>query len=385
MNIGIYKILKKNHWIISRTIVIILTINLTILAGACSTPHAVRDGSGLRAYHKQKVKNQTNDHKIRKNENDSYEYARAGDEIINEIEQFEKKLKNNNDIEEQAKEETYIEDDSMENQNDNYEDDYADDYDFTKPSNRLPTLREQMKMLADEQEKINSEIYSMQDDIRDIKNSLRNLEEEFRMFNKNSEPIKGGGEKSVTGAANREELSKGENIILSDEAKAKKEQDKSVNISRDKDSQPKQTSRTNESDDNTNNKTKKMSDPAIDDEQKEFNNAMNYYTRNDYRQAIDEMEKIKASSESREMKSKCDYWIGESYFGLRDYDKAIDYYSKVIESDKSYRKDKAQVMIAESYIRCGKVSKAKVAFDSLIKQFPESEYVPRARKMLQQL
>jgi len=85
------------------------------------------------------------------------------------------------------------------------------------------------------------------------------------------------------------------------------------------------------------------------------------------------------------MVSKCNYWLGESHFGLGQYDDAIAYFQKVISSKNADKKADAFIMIAESNIRSGKVNEAKKVFTTFINNYPNSQYIPRAKKMLQQL
>ena len=97
------------------------------------------------------------------------------------------------------------------------------------------------------------------------------------------------------------------------------------------------------------------------------------------------MNKISETDKNPVTQSQCNYLFGEAYFGIGQYDKAVNYFSKVVSSSKASRKDEAQNMIAESLIRSGQIPQAKEAFKSLIAQFPKSDYIPKAKKMLQQL
>jgi TolA-binding protein len=77
--------------------------------------------------------------------------------------------------------------------------------------------------------------------------------------------------------------------------------------------------------------------------------------------------------------------LGESHYGIKQYAKAIEYFIKVLESPEFSDKENAKVMIAESQIRNGETNSAKQTFKQLIADYPESKFVPRARKMLQKL
>ncbi|HRK59853.1 MAG TPA: tetratricopeptide repeat protein, partial [Candidatus Kapabacteria bacterium] len=79
------------------------------------------------------------------------------------------------------------------------------------------------------------------------------------------------------------------------------------------------------------------------------------------------------------------YWLGESYFATGKYDEAASQFKSVLAQKNSAKLDDAMVMLGETYFRQGKKEEAKKIFTSLISTFPTSEFIPRARKRLQQL
>jgi TolA-binding protein len=115
------------------------------------------------------------------------------------------------------------------------------------------------------------------------------------------------------------------------------------------------------------------------------NLAMKYFTTQEYDKAIGEFNKSVQNEKDAAKINKINYYIGESYFGLRQWDKAVIYFDQVINSSNINKKAEAQVMIAEAHIRSGQTFEAKKAFQALIEQYPKSNYIPRARKMLQML
>lgn len=116
-----------------------------------------------------------------------------------------------------------------------------------------------------------------------------------------------------------------------------------------------------------------------------FNKAMNEFKNRNYKGAINELHNMLKTEKNKDNTGKYNYWIGESHFGLNQYDKAVNYFGKVLNSNNTAKKDDAQIMIAESYARSGNVDDAKRAFTELISNYPKSRYIARARKMLQQL
>lgn len=80
-----------------------------------------------------------------------------------------------------------------------------------------------------------------------------------------------------------------------------------------------------------------------------------------------------------------DYWIGEVYYLTKDYETALSYFHRASEISNSPKRDKANLMVAECLSRLGKISEAKKAYQKFIQNYPFSEYISRAKKMIQQL
>jgi TolA-binding protein len=81
----------------------------------------------------------------------------------------------------------------------------------------------------------------------------------------------------------------------------------------------------------------------------------------------------------------CTYWIGECLFGEKKYDAAIAQFEKVFDFEWSNKKDDAQIMIANAYLAKGDKVKAKEEYQQLLKKFPASPFVKRAKAKLSTL
>lgn len=80
--------------------------------------------------------------------------------------------------------------------------------------------------------------------------------------------------------------------------------------------------------------------------------------------------------------SNAQYWIGECDYALGNYAQAVVAFTKTMEYNKSAKADDAQLKLGLSYLRMGKTSQAQQELSTLIHRYPNSEYVPRARKYL---
>jgi len=74
------------------------------------------------------------------------------------------------------------------------------------------------------------------------------------------------------------------------------------------------------------------------------------------------------------------YWIGESYFSLKQYDAAISYFRKVLTND-FYQKDQdAAIKIGYSYFMAKNYDLASREFQSYLDTYPNGKYVERAKQ-----
>ena len=266
---------------------------------------------------------------------------------------------------------------------------------------KILSLREQMKMYADEQEVIKNKVTSLESDVNYIKTTVNEIKNNLAPKQQEEEGAV-PGEKKITEkatkikkmAAPKKEKS---NVILSDEkvnfdkTSAKKANNKTIKKelannqqigSKQKvKSSPKKSKAVSEDSD-----LKSDDVPVVQNESNpDIETGMNFFKQKKYESAIVEFNKVSLGSKDQKTITICNYWLGESHFGMKQYDKAIIYFQKVLKSPASNKHDNAQLMLAESYVRVGNLAGAKTAFKSLVENYPKSIYIPRAKKMLQQL
>ena len=81
----------------------------------------------------------------------------------------------------------------------------------------------------------------------------------------------------------------------------------------------------------------------------------------------------------------CHYWIGESYYGMRQYKDAIDHFRMVLNYKGSEKRDAAQMMIANATALMGDKAGAREAYNTLISTYPLSPLLPKAKEKLARL
>lgn len=116
-----------------------------------------------------------------------------------------------------------------------------------------------------------------------------------------------------------------------------------------------------------------------------YEDARQDYLARRYREAIQKFEVLLAENTMSSLSDNCQYWIGESYWGLGQYQQAIVAFEKVFSFIKSNKEDAAQLKLGLCYLRMKDNERAKQEFQKLIDNYPTSEYVSSARRAIAQM
>lgn len=111
----------------------------------------------------------------------------------------------------------------------------------------------------------------------------------------------------------------------------------------------------------------------------EYQTALTLFKQRKYSEAIKKLENLINSGIREDLADNCHYWIGESYFGMKDYQSAISSFEKVFNYKISEKKDDAAIMIANSYWEMGNKKEAIKEYKKFLDKFPASPYVKRAK------
>lgn len=112
----------------------------------------------------------------------------------------------------------------------------------------------------------------------------------------------------------------------------------------------------------------------------EYEEALGTFKSKKYTDAAAEFQKMLDEKVPDEIADNCHYWIGESKYGARKYKDAIKEFESVLNFKKSEKKGDAQFMIAQCYERMGDKAKAKEAFEKVVKDYPMSANVKKAKE-----
>jgi len=116
-----------------------------------------------------------------------------------------------------------------------------------------------------------------------------------------------------------------------------------------------------------------------------YQNALQTYRSRQYRSAIQKFEGLLSQNANHSLSDNAQYWIGESYYGLGNYQKAIMSFEKVFTFSKSNKDDAAQLKLGLCYMKLNDQAKAREELQKLIDNYPSSESVGLARRLLGQI
>ena len=116
-----------------------------------------------------------------------------------------------------------------------------------------------------------------------------------------------------------------------------------------------------------------------------YEEALETYRASKYQDAIQRFEALLNTGTKHLLSVNCQYWIGESYYGLTNYQQAIVAFEKVFTFEKEHKDDDAQLKLGICYYRMNDRERAKQEFQKLLDAYPESEYVSRARAFIRQI
>jgi TolA-binding protein len=98
--------------------------------------------------------------------------------------------------------------------------------------------------------------------------------------------------------------------------------------------------------------------------------------------ALEGFTSILSSFESNDMSDNCEYWIGECHYALGKYEAAIESFTNVLRYTQSDKTDDALMMRGNTWLRLKHPDKAKLDYQRIVDEFPDSEFALRAKQKL---
>lgn len=110
--------------------------------------------------------------------------------------------------------------------------------------------------------------------------------------------------------------------------------------------------------------------------------AYSSYMAKDYQVAINSFEQLIQQDMNHSLSDNCQYWIGESYYGLGEYQTALIEFEKVSNFINSNKEDAALLKIGLCYEKLSQNDSAKQTFQRILDKYPNSEFVSLAQQLL---
>jgi len=113
-----------------------------------------------------------------------------------------------------------------------------------------------------------------------------------------------------------------------------------------------------------------------------YNDALNNYFNRDFLEAIQEFRILIEREPDGAYADNAQYWIGECYYSLEDFESAITEFQKVFTFAENNKSDHALFKIALSYQQLGRYLKAREHMERFVQEYPDSELAGQARDFL---
>ncbi len=110
--------------------------------------------------------------------------------------------------------------------------------------------------------------------------------------------------------------------------------------------------------------------------------ALAKYRAKDFEGALTDFQALLDGNIESRFADNCHYWMGESYYGLRQYQNALKEFKTVLGLPRSEKKADATLMSGNCYAMLGDGAAARESFEKVVADFPTSPLVDKAKDKL---
>jgi len=121
------------------------------------------------------------------------------------------------------------------------------------------------------------------------------------------------------------------------------------------------------------------------DVQDEYKVALRALNDQQYDKAIQQLRNFQRKNPNSDMADDAQYWIGESYFAQKDYNRAILEFNDVLKYRRGDKVPAALMRQAQAFLEIGDKTDARLILQKLVNDYPNSEQAREARDRLQTL
>lgn len=123
-----------------------------------------------------------------------------------------------------------------------------------------------------------------------------------------------------------------------------------------------------------------------EEESKDYEDAMKLLEEKNYRVAIVRLKDFLRKHPQSELADNAQYWIGECYYALKEFDQAILEFNEVrLNYPKGDKAPAALLKQAFAFAELGGQVETRFIFQELVEQYPESEEAAKAKEKLERL
>ncbi|HOT97262.1 MAG TPA: tol-pal system protein YbgF [bacterium] len=116
-----------------------------------------------------------------------------------------------------------------------------------------------------------------------------------------------------------------------------------------------------------------------------YEEALRAFYARDYNKAASIFSSLLTGYPNHTLASNCQYWIGECFFALRDYQQASAAFQAIFNYQNTTKKDDATLMLGRCFFALNDKTNARDYFQAVIDKYPGSEYIEKARQWLRRL
>lgn len=116
-----------------------------------------------------------------------------------------------------------------------------------------------------------------------------------------------------------------------------------------------------------------------------YEDALRHFEAGRYRNAVEASQDILRRGVQKDVVDQYYFLIGASYYHLKQFDGAVTSLKRIINLERSTKKADAYLLLGQSYKQIGMREQARIMFEGVIKESPESDVARAARRELENL
>ena len=127
--------------------------------------------------------------------------------------------------------------------------------------------------------------------------------------------------------------------------------------------------------------------PSISDEEytARYIESLSFYQNGEWNKSLDGFTYLIAVNSSHDLADNCQYWVGEVYYGLKDYKRSISEFEKVFSFPGTNKADDAQYKLGLCFLNINNKTRALEEFTKVTDYYSNSEYYKKSKQYIKQL